>query len=470
MSASAPRLLLLSNGHGEDLSGAMLALALRQRGAELEALPLVGHGQAYRRVGVPVIGPTREYSTGGLGYTSFGGYLRDLFEGQPLYVVGRLAQLWRRRRRYELVVAVGDLVPVLAASISRVPSVVYLVAYSSHYEGRLRLPWPCAWLLRNGPFRDICSRDALTAADLSQQLGRPVRFLGNPFLDPVVPASPATGANATAKQEAQADQDSPTAAKAAVDKAAAAEVAVAEAEAVPLLALFPGSRLPEALTNLRLMLQVLSQLPTPWRESGTLRLQAALVSGLDRPRLLALAEPLGWRPIEMAAGQQTSPRALSEPEASSLLLGREGLRLELHWGRFNAILAACDLVLAMAGTASEQAVGLGKPVVQLVGPGPQFTAGFADAQRRLLGPGVICAPGSSGSRTSLAGTAQLLGELLARGRDPAGSAAWRRQLATLAAERIGAPGGSGRMAEAILAALAAGRAADVPPSPRPSMG
>ncbi|MEB3362596.1 MAG: lipid-A-disaccharide synthase-related protein [Synechococcaceae cyanobacterium] len=453
MSAPAPRLLLLSNGHGEDLSGSMLALALRQRGVQLEALPLVGHGQSYRRVGVPVIGPTREYSTGGLGYTSLRGYLRDLFEGQPLYVLGRLVQLWRRRRRYDLVVAVGDLVPVLAASISQVPSVVYLVAYSSHYEGRLRLPWPCSWLLRNGPFREIWSRDALTAADLSQQLGRSVRFLGNPFLDPVAPTSPMDDPAAIANPRQAPDAATP-------DSPTATEDAPA-----PLLALFPGSRLPEALTNLRLMLQVLNQLPAPWRTSGALRLQAALVSGLDRPRLLAMAEPLGWRPLETGPERQAPPQALGDSEASSLVLGREGLRLELHWGRFSTILAACDLVLAMAGTASEQAVGLAKPVVQLVGPGPQFTAGFAEAQRRLLGPGVNCAAGSWGSRASLAGTAELLSEQLARGRAPASAASWRRQLETIAAERIGAPGGSSRMAEAILAALQAAPTSEAPRSP-----
>ena len=92
LNAPSPRLLLLSNGHGEDLSGAMLALALRRRGAVLEALPLVGHGQAYSRVGVPVIGRTREYSTGGLGYTSLAGYLRDLAEGQPFYVLGQIGR------------------------------------------------------------------------------------------------------------------------------------------------------------------------------------------------------------------------------------------------------------------------------------------------------------------------------------------------------------------------------------------
>jgi uncharacterized protein (TIGR03492 family) len=333
--------------------------------------------------------------------------------------------------------------------------VVYLVAYSSHYEGRLRLPWPCNWLLRNGPFRQIWSRDALTAADLSQQLGRSVRFLGNPFLDPVAPTSPMDDPTAIANptQAPQATPDSPTAFRHAP---------------APLLALFPGSRLPEALTNLQLMLQVLSQLPAPWRSRGSLRLQAALVSSLDRPRLLAMAEPLGWRPLEIGPEQQAPPLALGDAEASSLVLGREGLRLELHWGHFSAILSACDLVLAMAGTASEQAVGLAKPVVQLVGPGPQFTAGFAEAQRRLLGPGVSCAAGSWGSRASLAGTAELLGELLARGRDPASAASWRRQLERIATERIGAPGGSARMAEAILAALQAAPASEAPRPPRAS--
>ena len=45
----------------------------------------------------------------------------------------------------------------------------------------------------------------------------------------------------------------------------------------------------------------------------------------------------------------------------------------------------------MAGTAAEQAIGLGKPVIQIEGKGPQFTNTFAEAQRRLLGKYVFCA-------------------------------------------------------------------------------
>ncbi|MGB7250847.1 MAG: hypothetical protein WBC73_18070, partial [Phormidesmis sp.] len=36
----------------------------------------------------------------------------------------------------------------------------------------------------------------------------------------------------------------------------------------------------------------------------------------------------------------------------------------------------------------EQFVGLGKPVVTLPGPGPQFTPAFATVQAKMLGPSV----------------------------------------------------------------------------------
>jgi hypothetical protein len=60
------RILLLSNGHGEDLSGALIGQELQRLGHTVHALPLVGHGRAYAQAGLPMLGRTREYSTGGL--------------------------------------------------------------------------------------------------------------------------------------------------------------------------------------------------------------------------------------------------------------------------------------------------------------------------------------------------------------------------------------------------------------------
>ncbi|MEB3184441.1 MAG: lipid-A-disaccharide synthase-related protein [Cyanobacteriota bacterium] len=420
-------MLLLSNGHGEDLSGSLLARALQARGVAVAALPLVGHGGPYRQAGIAVLGRTRSYSTGGLGYTSWRGQLTELLQGQPLYLLRRLGLLLLLRRRFALVVAVGDLLPVLGGWLSGRPVAVYLVAYSSHYEGRLRLPWPCGWLLRRRRVRAVWSRDALTAADLSQQLLRPVRFLGNPFLDPV------------AQQERSIAAATPR----------ATPCSVAPAAGPQRLALLPGSRLPEAGRNLELMLRLLALLPQALRQGGRLQPAVALVRELGADAITALAGPLGWR-----------------PEDPAVLVGH-GLRLELGWGRFAEILGRADLVLSMAGTATEQAVGLAKPVLQLAGRGPQFTEGFAEAQRRLLGPGLFCATAGgsaaggagggagTGTAAALEAGAALAARLLEDLADPDRAQALQSQLDREARLRIGAPGGSERMAEAIMALLAA---------------
>ena len=105
----------------------------------------------------------------------------------------------------------------------------------------------------------------------------------------------------------------------------------------------------------------------------------------------------------------------------------------------------------MAGTAIEQAVGLAKPVLQVSGQGPQFTAAFAEAQRRLLGPTVFCADGESGSREALEGIAELAMALLDRARQ---NIDMQQQCQEEAKWRLGEAGGGPRMAAAICALLA----------------
>jgi len=268
------------------------------------------------------------------------------------------------------------------------------VAYSSHYEGRLRLPWPCMPCLRSRRSRRVYSRDQLTASDLSEQLGRAVLFAGNPFFDGSLGACPPLAG-------------------------------------APLqrLGLLPGSRLPEALQNLALMLRVLERLPQRLHQPARLGLHAALVGKLTPQEVAPLASGLGW--LLHFDGEQRCR------------LQRGPLQLQLEWGRFAAVVQQCDLLLSMTGTAAEQCVGLGKPVLQLAGGGPQFTAGFAEAQRRLLGPAMFCAEGSPGSEQQLAGTVELLEDLLERlQQDPS----WREGLQQLGQERIGSGGGGARMA------------------------
>jgi uncharacterized protein (TIGR03492 family) len=244
----------------------------------------------------------------------------------------------------------------------------------------------------------VFSRDALSAADLSQQLARPVQFLGNPFMETVLAA---TATNT-------------------------------------YVLLLPGSRLPEAAHNLELMLQLLERLPAQLADQ---RLRAALVAELSAVAVQSLASARGWQSEAVpaaAAGTAANP---------GLLISRGGLRLELHWQGFAALLKGSQVVVSMAGTATEQAVGLGKPVLQLAGAGPQFTAGFAEAQRRLLGPAVHCAEGAVGASSTLDASAALLQALLQLPEQTL--AAYRLE----GERRLGQRGGIKQMAEAIVGAF-----------------
>ena len=388
------RLLLLSNGHGEDLSGSLLGQALKAQGHDVEALPLVGRGNPYCEATIPLVGRTREFSTGGLGYTTFRGRLTELIQGQVIYLLRRLLRLIRIAGRYDLVVVIGDVIPVMAAWLCHRPVATYLVAYSSHYEGKLRLPWPCGNCLKSQRFKAVFSRDALTALDLSEQLKREVVFVGNPFMDSVL--SP-NNRLPYAKRR---------------------------------LGLLPGSRRPELEHNLVLLLGVIEQIPISQHSPGDLEIDLALVGALGDDDLNNIAHSHGW---SLALGQDSFPARLE----------KGGRQIQVRRQAFTSVLLGSDLLLCMAGTAAEQAVGMAKPVLQLPGQGPQFTVGFAEAQRRLLGPTVFCAAAPCEGEELLRATAKLAIELLERSvNDPE----LRRNCREQAMQRLGPQGGGKKMA------------------------
>ena len=72
------KILILSNGHGEDLSGSLIAKQFVKIGYSVNALPIVGKGINYEKEKIKIIGKTKEFSTGGIGYNSFKGRLTEI--------------------------------------------------------------------------------------------------------------------------------------------------------------------------------------------------------------------------------------------------------------------------------------------------------------------------------------------------------------------------------------------------------
>ncbi len=406
-------LLCLSNGHGEDVIAVRILEQLhRQVPTEpLAALPIVGTGRAYKRVGVPIAGPVRQMPSGGFIYMDGGQQAwRDLRGGLAELTV----EQWQVVRHWPgKILAVGDMVPLLFAWASGCDYAFVGTAKSEYYLrdargdwlpqtpwldrrwGSVYYPWE-RWLLGQARCRGIYLRDRLTA-EMLQRRNLPAEDLGNPMMDAIVPEFPW-----------QAD------------------------EASLKILLLPGSRLPEAACNWLLLLEAVEAIRAAFADRSLVFLAAA-APGIPLNRLVA-SLPEEWQcPI--------APYPIADPQARTFECGRA--RLQLTQRAYHSCLLASDVAIAMAGTATEQFVGLGKPAITFPGEGPQFTEAFAEAQSRHLGESVtfVATP---------AGAAEALASLLANPERLAAIEANGRQ-------RLGLPGAAQRIATHLCADLLQGR-------------
>jgi len=378
-------ILFLSNGHGEDLNASLIAHACQNLGAQVLALPMVGEGHAYRRLGIPIIAPTRSLPSGGIFYMNPWLLVRDVGGGLLALTWRQWQALRRVAATCDLLVAVGDGVPLGFARLSGRPYAAFIVSTSSYYEGELKLPGLTWWGLTAPRCLQVFTRDEFTAQQLQKRGMDKAVFAGYPIMDGLEPTGTLL------------DEDNN-----------------------PVVALLPGSRLPEAEDNFQLLLGFCEQLFTLCPQ---VQVWAALVSGFTDELLMQLAMKRGWR---YQAGKLHHTNGV----------------VHCAWNRFVDILHASQVVVGMAGTAIEQAVGLGKPVIQIPGRGPQFTYRFAEAQMRLLG----CSVQTVGRGVAGTSELRLAAEWAVRAME---NPDYLRQCQRNGQERVGKGGGASGIAQAL---------------------
>jgi uncharacterized protein (TIGR03492 family) len=358
------KILALSNGHGEDAIAMKIVKSLQQNPnvTDVVALPLVGVGYSYVESGIPVIGSTKQMPSGGFIYMDGSQALADLRHGL-LQLTWHQIQVTRRwAKQGGVILAVGDIVPLLFAWLSGAPYGFVGTAKSEYYIrdehgmlprrswfeqfeglfGSVYLPWE-RWLMSRRQCKAVFPRDRLTTQVL-QQWRIPAYDLGNPMMDGLVPS----GDLVYEPQAGLRDQ--------------------------PLLTftLLPGSRSPEIYHNWAQILRALILLVDGFLNYRLLFL-GAIAPNVDMAPLQEILQTQGWN---------------QSPDGTDSVFLYRHATLVLTQTAFADCLHQGDFAIAMSGTATEQFVGLGKPVISLVGKGPQFTPAFAEAQTRLLGPSV----------------------------------------------------------------------------------
>ncbi|WP_041620237.1 lipid-A-disaccharide synthase-related protein [Stanieria cyanosphaera] len=363
------KLLVISNGHGEDVIAVRIVEKLKVNlpNLEIAALPIVGEGNAYIKNNIALVGQVKQMPSGGFIYMDSKQFWRDLQGGLLKLTLAQLKIIRQWSKSGGFILAVGDIVPLLFAWLSNTNYAFVGTAKSEYYLrdeqgwlnrtswlerwfGSVYLPWE-RWLMSRDRALAVFPRDDLTA-EILKQWSIPVYNFGNPMMDGI-------GEVTEIKKL----------------------TSLAEKQTLSIL-LLPGSRMPEALNNWQQIIDATSEVIKTFSLQSILFI-AAIAPGLE---ILPFQEYLlcqGWNTTSLAINSLP----INDPQA--VIFSKKNASLILTQNAYSESLQLADLAIAMAGTATEQFVGLGKPVITMPGTGPQFTAAFAEAQTRLLGISVI---------------------------------------------------------------------------------
>lgn len=341
------RLLYISNGHGEDNHSSHIIRTLREIRPNLEivALPIVGEGNAYRNIDVPIVGPTYTLPSGGFTYMNRLRLIDDIRAGLLTMTWKQYKAMKRYVNQVDFVAATGDTIGQAFAFLSGKPFVSFISPLSAMYEGRLNMDLILWQLLKSERCKAVATRDAYTAEDLRKQGLEKVVFGGIPSLDRLKPKGK--------------------------------DLQIAEND--KMIALLPGSRTAEATRNFKLQMQLALNAA---QLNPSLKFRAALVPSV-MAEVEKIAKDEGWAYVQHEATEdRKSWVALTKEAADS---DSQAAEIICYSDAFSDIACRCRLVVGMAGLAVDQAMAIGKPIVQIAGEGPQFTYAFAEAQDRLLG-------------------------------------------------------------------------------------
>ncbi|MEM9163285.1 MAG: lipid-A-disaccharide synthase-related protein [Cyanobacteria bacterium P01_F01_bin.4] len=449
-----PRLLCISNGHGEDAIALQILQHIQALAPEisLAALPIVGDGHRYEAHSIPVVGSTKVLPSGGFIYMDRRQLMRDVRGGLIGLTLTQIKAVrhWvsegveKGAANAGAVLAVGDIVPLLFGWLSGVPYGFVGTAKSDYYwcdesaanskhlglaqamgnrlirqSGSIYFPWE-RWLMQRPHCRCVFPRDGLTVQQLSRW-SIPAVEAGNPMMDGLV-ISPL-------------------------------ETVLEQASASPLtVLLLPGSRNPEAYQNWQLILQALDGVQQLW-SGPSVEFVGAIAPSLDLEPLEQALVTAGWQAdlnaLE-AKGEGERGKGLAtvgwQDASKNPCYQRQGMTLTLSQSSFKAFAQQAQVAIALAGTATEQFVGLGKPAIILPGEGPQFNPTFAKAQTRLLGPSVILVnqPQAVGKTLeTLLGDPQRLTQIYHNGRQRMGKPGAGRRISEQVLERLLGVVGSG---------------------------
>ncbi len=350
-------ILVLSNGHGEDLVARRITAAILRSNKNITvgALPLVGIGSTYEKLllktaRLSILNPRQTMPSAGFCAKNMRWLWADIRSGLIQLLVAQFRVVRQLVKRNNcLTIAVGDSLPLVLAWLSG-GSYVYVQLKKSdhmwmHHKKRLSYWWYSRLGTNWNPLEIALAKSKRCVLrftrdiDSSRNLARIgiIAYPANPMMDNMSirlrDPSEALGNN---------------------------------------IICLPGSRSREMVSNFQSILNIIK----------------LLIRDADRP--LTFLVPMATDDMQKRISDMLPSASLkntvlqrqytgnisNDDQQHKIICGRGMLR---QWSEIASV------GIAMAGTATEQVAGVGIPCVTIAGKGPQFCLDFAKRQHRLLG-------------------------------------------------------------------------------------
>ncbi len=326
-------ILVISNGEAEDAIACSILQHLDTTQFEFIAAPLVSHGGAYLSRDITICCPTASLPSCGFSNQSIKALKNDFHSGLGSLILKQYKAIRKVRHKIYGVITCGDVLPQIMGLLTGKPFVSIFTALSEYYIREQHA--------HRTPFIQTCEKYKLWQACVFTQFDRLImkskRCQGVFVRDQL-----------TCEILQKCKVSATFAGNPMMDNLERTKVFTEFNSNLKTLLLLPGSRTPEVYHNLKLMIESLHHLKMHYN------IAVAIASNIDLEQCNAII--------------QHAPQPV--------------FLLKKH---FSELLNQADTVLSMCGTAAEQAVGKGLPVVSMPGKGPQFTYKFTEAQQRLLG-------------------------------------------------------------------------------------
>ena len=326
-------LLVISNGEAEDAIACSILAHLDPK-IKIIAAPLVSHGKSYTKKGIPLCCPTISLPSRGFNNQSLKAFTTDIKSGLGKLTLKQIQGIWKIRKEVDFVFTCGDVLPQFFGFLTGKPYLSLFTALSEYYiRNQQGLYSSLVQKLEQAKLWRSCAFSVFDRALMKASRCQGV-FVRDQWTHEHLKTF---GIKSFFLGNPMMDH---------LDQKKNFKEFKREQKTILLL---PGSRAPEVYQNLKQMLKVLKPL-----KNSSYNIAVNLTSHMDRQKCLELVKD--------------SP-----------------LPIHLMENSFSHLLNKADLALAMCGTAAEQAIGKGLPVVSMPGEGPQFILRFAKRQKLLLG-------------------------------------------------------------------------------------